>query len=298
MNSIPIEQAVYGSFPFWDRGYAVLARSPGCREEWVDAFTAACSRFGERPRDVNRADALFALRLTSGPWMIVGVREQGADDRGRPGALAFHALFVSDTDYRQSGASPFAFARWHQSHWGPGTTSLPPLSVPIETDPASANSPLVWLWRSLRRHGRANPSITTNPTQPASRAARIARALSQSQRVAIAANSPIDSLAHQVWNHLSPRQRAQKTVSTWVFSTQNGFDLVGLPDRPNLTIPSGYVTEAQLIDPPSRSRPLLRSAAPALRRNGPFRPRGSLVHAHRPSNHRSRTPGPAHLPTS
>ena len=37
---VRFEQAVYGSFPFWDRGYALLAHSPGCRPEWLAEFAA------------------------------------------------------------------------------------------------------------------------------------------------------------------------------------------------------------------------------------------------------------------
>jgi len=96
---IRYEQAVYGSFPFWDRGYAILAQSPGCRPEWVAELRAACQRFGDRPAGVSTVGGLFALRMSSGPWMIVGVGSPGSDDRGRPGALAFHALFVSPRDY-------------------------------------------------------------------------------------------------------------------------------------------------------------------------------------------------------
>ena len=53
---ILLEQLVYGSFPFWDRGYDVLARSPGCRAEWVADVLAACRQFGEAPagRDARR----------------------------------------------------------------------------------------------------------------------------------------------------------------------------------------------------------------------------------------------------
>ena len=46
---VRFEQAVYGSFAFWDRGYALLAHSPGCRPEWLADFLAACQRFGEPP---------------------------------------------------------------------------------------------------------------------------------------------------------------------------------------------------------------------------------------------------------
>ena len=31
---VRFEQAVYGSFPFRDQGYALLAQSPGCRDGW------------------------------------------------------------------------------------------------------------------------------------------------------------------------------------------------------------------------------------------------------------------------
>src|SRR5690348_13608546 len=86
------EQAVYGSFAFREQGYGMLAASPGCRPRWLADLRAACQRMGERPAGVADAPALFALRLPSGPWAVVGVSPQGPDDRGRPGALAFHAL--------------------------------------------------------------------------------------------------------------------------------------------------------------------------------------------------------------
>ncbi len=251
MSFIPIEQAVYGSFPFWERGYAVLGRSAGCRDEWVEAFTSACARFGERPREVSRAEGLFALRMGSGIWMIVGVREQGADDQGRPGALAFHALFVADADYRRCGASPFPFARWHRGDWGPETGSLPRLSVSI--------------W-GLEDETPATPMSRQAALE--SRAGRIARALSKGQRVAVVADRPIDELAQAVWSALSARQRGQKTLATWAFGVGNGFDLVGLPERPNLVIPDGYVSEADLEErprpapsrPAGRSRHIVKSA--------------------------------------
>src|SRR5689334_96278 len=106
MPRVRYEQAVYGSFPFWDRGYAVLARSPGCRPERLADLERACQRYGERPRGAA-AGGLFALRLPSGPWAIIGVGDQGADDRGRPGALAFHALLLTPRDYRRAGCDPF-----------------------------------------------------------------------------------------------------------------------------------------------------------------------------------------------
>src|SRR5258707_6663213 len=123
--AIRYEQAVYGSFAFWDKGYAVLAQSPGCRPEWLAELRAACQRFGERPGGVAAVGGLFALRLASGPWMIVGAGSPGSDDRGRPGALAFHALFVSPRDYRRAGCNPFALARGLPNHQDAPNRQLP-----------------------------------------------------------------------------------------------------------------------------------------------------------------------------
>src|SRR5271167_2860685 len=116
-RKIRLEQAVYGSFPFWNRGYAVLARSLGCRPEWLAALQTAGQRYGERPAGVPEADSLFALRLRCGSWMIVGVSAQGCDDRDRPGALAFHALFVSAWTYWWSGGNPFAYSAELRRNW-------------------------------------------------------------------------------------------------------------------------------------------------------------------------------------
>ena len=116
-RQIHYEQAVYGSFPFWRRGYAVLAKSAGCRDEWLDALRLAGQRFGERPTGVADHASLFALRLPRGPWMIVGVFPNGCDDQGRPGALAFHGLFVSRWMYFWAGRNPFGFARVMRRDW-------------------------------------------------------------------------------------------------------------------------------------------------------------------------------------
>src|SRR4051812_18890746 len=136
---VRFEQAVYGSFPFWDRGYAVLAQSPGCRPEWLDGFRAACQRFGERPGGAAEfAGAMFSLRFSEyGPWMVVGVSTPGADDRGRPDAMAFHGLFVEYREYHKVGFNPFALAPALRSDWGPETTLGPGSITVSEAGPPS-----------------------------------------------------------------------------------------------------------------------------------------------------------------
>jgi hypothetical protein len=200
-----IEQLVYGSFPFWDRGYDVLARSPGCRPESVADVLSACRKFGEAPAGVSPSPSLFAMRLASGPWAIVGVEPQGVDDRGRPGALAFHALLIEPGDFRKAGSNPFAFTGALRRDWSSGTT-LDAVSWTVET-PAPAP-----------------------PTDPRTR--KIAQALVMGRTVELKSSNPIDSLAREVWACLPGSIRRRRSVATWAFGNANGFDLVALP-RPS-----------------------------------------------------------------
>jgi hypothetical protein len=210
--SVRFEQAVYGSFAFWNRGYGTLARSAGCRPEWLAALKAACQRYGERPAGVNDAGALFAKRIDRGPWVIVGVSPQGHDDAGRPGALAFHALFVGPWTYARAGADPFAFACRLRSDWTLADLDaiLPPGLAPIR--------------RAIGRNssGSATPDADE-------RRGTIVDAMVRGRRVIVHSAEPIDALARDVWRTLPFRVRLRASVATWAFDNANRFDLVALP---------------------------------------------------------------------
>jgi hypothetical protein len=215
------EQAVYGSFPFWNRGYGVLARSAGCRPGWIAALKAACQRYGERPAGIVDADALFAMRIDRGPWMIVGVFPQGCDDTGRPGALAFHALFVGRWSYAWTGADPFAFADALRRDWSCADLGA---TLPV----ACRTVPLLGLEQSTQpTRGQADPRV-----------APILAALMQGRQVTVQSAAPIDELARDVWRALPMRVRLRASVATWAFDNANRFDLVALPKltgRPHLS---------------------------------------------------------------
>jgi hypothetical protein len=209
--TVRLEQAVYGSFPFWDRGYAVLAHSAGCRSEWIAELRTACQRCGEPPAGQFPAESLFALRLHSGPWTIVGVHPQGCDDQGRPGALAFHALFMSRWAYRWIDADPFAFAGALRRDW-------------TAADKDRQLTAVTW---SAATRSRAAASISDDGDDP--RLAQIVAALSQGRRVVVQSTEPIDGLARSIWSALPRSIRRRATVATWAFDNANQFDLVGVP---------------------------------------------------------------------
>jgi hypothetical protein len=210
--NVGFEQAVYGSFPFWDRGYGILASSAGCPPEWLDALKKACQRYGERPAGVADADGLFAKRIDGGPWMIVGVSPQGDDDAGRPGALAFHALFIGRWAYVRAGADPFVFSGLLRRDWGreDRETTLPPGRATVQRAGYRASSDPV-------------ASIVDE------RRGAIIDALKRGRRVAVQSEGPIDALSRDVWRALPFRVRLRASVSTWAFDNANRFDLVALP---------------------------------------------------------------------
>ena len=210
--NVRLEQAVYGSFPFWHRGYAVLAHSAGCRSEWLAELRAACQRCGEPPAGLFPSESLFAMRLQAGPWMIVGVHPQGSDDQGRPGAMAFHALFVSPWTYRWTGADPFAFASVLRREW---TAADRDRRLPVIT------------WSST---GAISATMSTPSNDDDPRLAEIVESVDAGRRrVIVQSTGPIDELARKTWQHLSRSVRRRTTVATWAFDNVNQFDLVGLP---------------------------------------------------------------------
>ena len=197
------EQAVYGSFAFRDTGYAPLASSPGCRPEWLNAFHEVCRSLGEKPSSLHDLQGMmFSLRIKpNGPWMVVGVSSQGADDRGRPGALAFHGLFVEAREFRKVGYNPFALSDAIRTDWGPQTT--------LAADTMDVKKP--------------------EPPTGGARALAISSALARRRKVVMESAMPILELARLVWEILPIRVRKRCSVATWAFANDPEFDLVATP---------------------------------------------------------------------
>lgn len=225
MTPVRFEQAVYGSFPFWSRGYALLGSSPGCLPEWLDAFQAACQKFGEPPAGLPAEIAIFSYPLRPGGRALVGVFPQGSDDRGRPGALAFHGLFLTRRELARAGDHPFALLGALRGDWN--AESILPIG------------------ESVRAGWKSSPL----PLDP--EAQRVADAIAGGLRVAVPSVRPIEGLVQRVWERLPARARRRASFATWSYSLASAFDLVGLARPMEL---AGYRTLADLEAPrPRRS---------------------------------------------
>jgi hypothetical protein len=220
---VRFEQAVYGTFPFWNRGYGVLAHSPGCRPEWLAELRAVCQRFGEPPAGTPHVDGLFTLRLQSGPRLVAGVHSLGRDDLGRPGALAFHALFVSRFAYHLIGSDPFRLKHELRHDW----------NADDQERPLPTGRLNLWPIR------RADPAPDSHPDPQVH---TIVSAITRRRRVIVQSSTPIEALARNVWSQLPRRARMRASVATWAFDIGNGFDLVALPKLTGLVVePSDLV---------------------------------------------------------
>jgi hypothetical protein len=236
MPQVHFEQAVYGSFPFWDKGYATLAASAGCRASWLAEFEEVCQRYGEPGRAIAPAPAMFSTRLPGGLYVVVGVAPQGKDDRGRPGALAFHGLFLERSEFARVDFDPFALAPFLRGDWCP-TTELSNVSSRVD---------LV---------GPKAPALLSPEAN------RVVAALSRGQRVAVQSAEPIDLLAREVWHALPSRLRRRRSIATLAYRASNHFDLIALPRVMEDELGARYVT----LDSLARDE---ASESPGLPRRG------------------------------
>src|SRR5438128_11945822 len=112
MPDILLEQALYGAHD--SGGYRFLARSPGFLDDWLPEAERLCAGFGERPAGVACPGCVFAKPFGKQHLAVVQVADQGTDDAGRPGALAFRLLVMPRAFY---AGDPFALAERLPPAW-------------------------------------------------------------------------------------------------------------------------------------------------------------------------------------
>ena len=161
--------------------------------------------------------------------MVVGVFPQGYDDQGRPGALAFHGLFVTWWTYWRAGLNPFVFAPALRSEWNEADQDaiLPPRTLILPG----------------RQVARANVEWFDD------RVETIVAILRRRRRVVVPSAEPIDDLARAVWTKLPGSVRRRASVATWAFCNDNLFDLVAVPRMAGIiSDPSEIVLDAPVED--------------------------------------------------
>ncbi len=225
-----IEQALYGSRDA--AGYRFLARSPGFRDDWLPGAERLCAEFGERPAGVTCPDCVFARPLGSRHVAVVRVADRGADDAGRPGALAFRLLVVPRALYADLGGDPFLLADAYPPPWD-ASGELPTLEW-------SGGAPPMRTVAALRKVlDVPNSAVLLGGAQ----------VLLDGGRLVFERREPAGELVRSLWALLPARSRAGLWPATFVFANASRFHVAVVPraDDPAL---GDYVDEERAGDYP------------------------------------------------
>lgn len=227
---IPIEQAIYSNAA--GGGYRFLARSEGFHDDWLPEAERLCTGFGERPAGVACPLAVFAHPFGPKHVAVVQVADQGQDEAGRPGALAFRILVLPMKEYGKGIGDPFLIADrfvpdWRARDW------LPTLDWPDEPLP--------------RRTVEATQQVLKSGDSPTLLGG--VQALVDGGRMVYERPAPAADLVRGIWSLLPQSTRAYLWPATFAFGNTLDFDLLAVP-RADPRDFAGYLTEEQAGDYP------------------------------------------------
>jgi hypothetical protein len=227
-----IEQAIYGGHDVG--GYRFLARSPGFLDDWLPQAQRLCTAFGDRPAGVTCPLAVFAQPFASRQVAVVQVADQGLDDAGRPGALAFRLLVLPATLYANLGGDPFLIAASFPPAWE-ARGELPALTWTDGPPPKRTID-------ELRRALDVAPERTALLLGGA-------QVLVDGGRLVFERPAPDPQLLADLWLLLPTATRATLWPATFAFDNTNQFHVLAVPQAlgPEL---DGYIPEAQAGDYP------------------------------------------------
>lgn len=231
MPPLALEQALYGSLN--SGGYRFLARSPGFLDDWLPEAERLCTRFGERPAGVACPACVFAQPFGKRHVAVIQAADQGTDDTGRPGALAFHLLVLRATDYRLLGGDPFLIAERFPPSWQ-NRGELPTLYWPEEPLPP----------RTVRQVRQ----VLKRPDGPTFLGA--SQVLIDGGRLVFERSHPDTELLRDLWLLLPVSTRSELWPASFAFGNTLRFHAVVVPRAVGDEY-ADYVSEEQAGDYPS-----------------------------------------------
>lgn len=236
-----IEQAIYGGQD--TGGYRFLARSPGFRDEWLAEAEQLCTGFGERPAGVACTGCVFARPFGRQHVTVVQAADQGQDDAGRPGALAFHLLILPRAHYVELGGDPFFIAKHFPPDWQ-ARGELPSLT---------------WTAGPPPRRDVTMLQKTLNVPHSATLLGGV-QILLDGGRLVFERSSPDESMLCSLWALLPTRERSRLWPASFAFRNAHRFDVIVVP-RAHGPEYEDYITEEKAGDyPEGRYESNLQSA--------------------------------------
>jgi hypothetical protein len=255
MTDIAIEQALYGGQG--PGGYQFLARSPGFRDDWVPEAERLCTAFGDRPAGVSCPGCVFAQPLGREHVAVVQAADQGADDAGRPGALAFRLLVLPRPVYGDLGGDPFLIADRYPPSWQ-ARGVLP--SLTWEGGPPRRT--LAQVQQVLQQPG--GESLVHDDEVPRGGSQVLlggCQALVDGAKLVFERPAPDTDLLRALWTLLPTSTRTTLWPASFAFGNALHFDAVVVP-RLSMEDYPGYKTEQEAADyPEGRYELSLQTAA-------------------------------------
>lgn len=211
--STSIEQAVYGAHG--GGGYRFLAESPGFSGSWLaDEAQRLCTAFGERPAGVTCPFAVFAQPFGPRHVAVIQAADQGSDDAGRPGALAFRVLVVPVPLYRGLDADPFLISDRFPPDW-----QARGIVPPLEWDGGPPPPRRVALVRKILDVAPERTALLLGGVQT----------LVDGGRLVLVRPAPEPGLIRDLWTLLPSSSRAEQWPATYAFGNRLGFHLLATP---------------------------------------------------------------------
>ena len=256
MTDIPIEQALYGGQG--PGGYQFLARSPGFLDDWLPEAERLCTAFGDRPAGVSCPGCVFAQPFGRQHVAVVQAADQGGDDTGRPGALAFRLLVLPRTAYADLGGDPFLIADRFPPPWS-ARGVLPSLTWEGGLPPPRT---LAQVQQLLQRPG--GESLFPDAEVPRGGSQVLlggCQALLDGAKLVFERPAPDADLLRGLWLLLPTTTRTALWPASFAFGNGLPFDAVVVPRFRPEDYP-GYKTEQEAADyPEGRYELSLQTAA-------------------------------------
>lgn len=230
LNHVMIEQAIYGGQDAG--GYHFLARSADFSDDWMAEAERLCTGFGERPAGVACPPCVFARPFGRRHVAVVQAADQGQDDAGRPGALAFYLLILPRQLYLDFGGDPFFLAELFPPPWQ-ARGELPPLSWAAGTAPART---VEMLQKIL------------NVPYSATLLGGV-QILLDGGRLVFERSAPDAGILRGLWALLPTRDRCNLWPASFTFSNAHRFDAVVVPRAAGPDY-ENYITEEKAGDYP------------------------------------------------
>ncbi len=225
-----IEQAIYGGQDAG--GYRFLARSAGFREDWLAEAERLCTGFGERPAGVACPWCIFARPFGRHHVAVVQAADQGHDDAGRPGALAFYLLILPRSLYLDLGGDPFFIAEQFPPPWL-ARGELPGLSWTAGAPPAR-NVAMLQKILNVPHSATLLGSV---------------QILLDGGRLVFERSGPDAAILRSLWALLPTSERCKRWPASFAFHNRHRFDAVVVPRAAGPDY-EHYVTEEKAGDYP------------------------------------------------